>query len=149
SPSNGVTETVAPAALVVTANNATRGVGDPDPGFSATISGFVLNEGTAALGGRLSFTTTATAASPAGTYPIVPGGLVSSNYAITYANGTLTVTPASIAAVGVTITITPGALPHNYGTSIAFTATVAAAVGGAPRPTGTVQFAIDGVSVGG
>jgi hypothetical protein len=148
SASNGVTQTVAHAPLVVTANNATRGVGEPNPGFSATISGFVLNQGTADLGGKLTFTTTATAASPAGTYPIVPGGLVSNNYAITYSAGTLTVTPANASNVGVTITTAPTALPHAYGTPLAFTATVADTSPGAPTPTGTVQFAIDGVAVG-
>jgi hypothetical protein len=148
SPSNGVTETVAPAPLVVTANNATRGVAEPDPGFSATISGFVLNQGTADLGGKLNFTTTATAASPTGSYAIIPGGLVSNNYAITYAAGTLAITPASTSNVGVTITTAPGALPHDYGTPLAFTATVTATAPGAPTPTGTIQFAVDGVAFG-
>jgi len=86
------TITVNRAPLTVTANNATRRVGEPNPAFSATFSGFVNNEGPSVLGGTLSFTTSATATSPAGTYSIVPSGLTSNNYTITYVNGTLTVT---------------------------------------------------------
>ena len=39
-------------------------------------------------------TTTATLTSLVGSYPITVGGGVSSNYTITYANGTMTVTKA-------------------------------------------------------
>ena len=34
----------------------------------------------------------------AGSYSIVPGGLTSSNYTITFVNGVLTITPAALAA---------------------------------------------------
>lgn len=82
---------VTKASLTVRANNATRRVGESNPAFTASYSGFVNGQGPAALGGSLTFSTTATAASPAGTYDIVPGGLTSSNYAITFVKGTLTV----------------------------------------------------------
>jgi hypothetical protein len=149
SASNRVVETVAPAPLVVTASNVTRAVAQANPGFSVTIGGFVLNQETSDLGGNLSFTTTATAASPAGTYPIVPGGFISTNYAITYRTGTLIVTPAVTSDVGVTITTAPDALPHAFGTALTFTATVTGTQAGGPTPTGTIQFAIDGVTFGG
>jgi hypothetical protein len=83
---------VNPAPLTVRANDATRPGGAPNPTFTATYSGFVNNEGPSVLGGTLSFTTPATTTSPAGSYPIVPSGLTSTNYTITYVNGTLTVT---------------------------------------------------------
>jgi hypothetical protein len=87
------TITVNRAALTITANNATRAVGAANPTFSVSYAGFVNGENASALSGTLSITTTATATSPAGTYPIVPSGLTSSNYTITFVNGTLTVTP--------------------------------------------------------
>jgi hypothetical protein len=84
--------TITPAPLTITANNATRPVNQPEPPFSATYSGFQFGETPAALTGTLSLTTTATFASPAGPYPITPSGQSSTNYAISYVNGTLLVT---------------------------------------------------------
>jgi hypothetical protein len=89
---NAGTLTVTPVPLTVRANDATRRVGAPNPTFTATYSGFVNNEGPSVLGGTLSFTTPATTTSPVGSYPIEPSGLTSTNYTITYVNGTLTVT---------------------------------------------------------
>ena len=48
------------------------------------------------LGGALSFTTTATAASHVRSYAVTPTGLTSSDYAIRFADGTLSVTPAPL-----------------------------------------------------
>ncbi|MGQ9927615.1 MAG: MBG domain-containing protein [Chloroflexaceae bacterium] len=84
------------ASLTITANNVTRLVGKSNPAFTATFSGFANNDGPADLAGELNFSTSATASSPPGTYPIVPGGLSSPNYDISYVNGTLTVTNAQI-----------------------------------------------------
>ena len=86
---------VAPAPLVITADNATMVAGQPVPSFNVDYSGFVLGQGPAALNGTLSVTTSVTASSPAGSYSIVPSGLTSSNYAITYKDGTLTVAPTT------------------------------------------------------
>lgn len=44
----------------------------------------MLGETPAILGGTLTFDTTATTSSGPGAYPIVPGGLSSSNYAISF-----------------------------------------------------------------
>jgi hypothetical protein len=54
-------------------------------------STLVVVQGPSVLSGALTITTVATAASPAGSYPIIPGGLSSPNYAITYVDGILTV----------------------------------------------------------
>ena len=94
------TLTINPAPLTVTANNASKVFGAPNPAFTATITGFV-NGNTAATPGAYSggpaFSTTATAKSPVGIYPIVPsvGTLASTNYVFPPANfvdGTLTIT---------------------------------------------------------
>jgi len=83
------TLTINQAALTVTADNASKLVGAPNPTFTASYNGFVLGQGPSVLGGTLTFNTTATTSSPAGTYPITPGGLTSSNYNITFVDGTL------------------------------------------------------------
>ena len=91
---NGVL-TVSPAPLVVTAANASRLYGDPNPAFTGSISG-VKNGDTFSL----SFSSVATAASAVGTYPIVPALTDPNNklpnYAVTINNGTLTVNPAPL-----------------------------------------------------
>jgi hypothetical protein len=85
------TLTVNPAPLTVTANDAARLYGAANPAFTARYGGFVLGQGPGVLGGALAFATPATEASPAGHYAIVPSGLTSGNYAITFVPGTLTV----------------------------------------------------------
>ena len=87
------TLTVDPAPLTVTANDASRLVGDPNPPFSASFDGFVLGEDLGDLDGALRFATDATPASEAGDYAITPGGLRGANYAIAFVDGTLTVAP--------------------------------------------------------
>jgi hypothetical protein len=84
--------TVRPVPLLITANNANRAYGQPNPSFSATFSGFVNGEDTNVLGGILDLSTPALANSPVGTYPIMPSGLSATNYTLNYSNGTLTVT---------------------------------------------------------
>jgi hypothetical protein len=91
--------TVNSAQLLITAQNATRAYGQTNPSFTGTITGFVNGEDTNALGGAISFATPADTNSPVGTYPIVPSGLASTNYSITYSNGTLTVTPFGLSVV--------------------------------------------------
>src|SRR4029079_10743988 len=61
--------------------------------------GFVGSDSAASLGGTLSVTTTATATSPVGDYPITATGYTSNNYTINYVPGTLTVTKATATVV--------------------------------------------------
>jgi Ca2+-binding RTX toxin-like protein len=92
---------VAPAPLTITAVNATKLVGQPNPPFTVQYGGFVLGQGPSVLNGALIVTSPASAASTIGSYPIVPAGLSSPNYAITYVDGTLTVNgPIGPTAVG-------------------------------------------------
>jgi len=81
--------------LTVVIDNATRVYGDPDPAFTGTITGL---RGTDVI--TATYSTPATAASPVGTYPIVPtfndpGGVLD-NYNLIVTNGTLTITPAPL-----------------------------------------------------
>ncbi len=92
---------VLPAPLTIRAADASKIAGQPDPADSAMYSGFVLGQGPAALSGTLSFSTTADASSPAGSYPIIPGGLSSANYTIIYTSGTLDVAPPLVSITGV------------------------------------------------
>jgi hypothetical protein len=89
---NNGTLTVTPASLTIAADDATRGYGEPNPNFTATISGYVNGEDANDLSGTLVLTTTAQATSMPGDYPITPTGLSSANYSINFTAGTLTIT---------------------------------------------------------
>jgi filamentous hemagglutinin family protein len=82
---------VTPAPLSVVAADAEVTEGQPLPAFGAAYTGFVLDEGPEVLAGVLAVTTPATSASPPGTYPLIPDGVASPNYAISFVPGTLTV----------------------------------------------------------
>ncbi|MEP7021347.1 MAG: MBG domain-containing protein, partial [Pseudonocardiales bacterium] len=113
-----LTQTVNSAPLTITGDNASRTYGDPNPAFTASYSGFVNGDTVVSLGGALTLTTSAVPASSVGTYAIVPSGQTSSNYAITFVNGTLTVIKA-------TLTVTADPKSRGYGdANPAFTATI-------------------------
>jgi hypothetical protein len=103
-----VTSTVSvqvnPATLTVTANNLSQVVGTANPAFAASYSGFVNGDTAAVLSGSPAFSTTATASSPVGLYPITiaQGTLTAANYTFTFVNGMLSV----VAAPTVTLTTT-------------------------------------------
>jgi hypothetical protein len=83
------------ASLLVTAVNASKTQGSANPPLTVNYSGFVGSDTQAtAITGQPSVTTTATTASPSGTYPIDVslGSLASNNYTFTFVDGTLTVT---------------------------------------------------------
>jgi hypothetical protein len=116
-------QVVAAAPLTVTARDSTKVYGSPNPAFTASYSGFVLGQGPADLSGTLSFTTSASSTSHVGTYAVTPGGLSSSNYALTFVSGTLTVTPAPLSAAAVSFAATTG---------VPFTGTVATFINADP-----------------
>jgi hypothetical protein len=93
--SKQVALTVDPAPLTVTAD-ATRWYGRPDSTATviATYTGLVNGDTEATLGGPPAFTDNATLGSPPGKYSLTPYGLTTTNYKITYVDGTLTVIPA-------------------------------------------------------
>jgi hypothetical protein len=93
------TADILPSTLTVAADNQTRAFGAANPTFTSTITGFVNGESlaTSDVTGSPSLTTTATATSAAGSYPIAAsaGTLASANYSFAFVSGNLTVTPAS------------------------------------------------------
>jgi hypothetical protein len=92
---NGANLTVTPAPLSATADDQTRTYGAADPVFTGTLTGVRNGDDITAT-----YTTTATAASAVGGYPIQPvladpdGKL--GNYTVSLVNGTLTITPAAL-----------------------------------------------------
>jgi hypothetical protein len=90
------TLTVSPAALTITAANASKLYGAALPALTASYSGFVNGDTASSLATPPALTTAATAASPVGTYPITASGAAGANYSITYASGTLTVSQAAL-----------------------------------------------------
>jgi hypothetical protein len=105
----GGTLSITAVPLTITANNATRIYGVPNPTFTVSYSGFVLADGPAVLGGTLSLSTPAVASSAPGTYAITSSGLTSSDYTIAFGPGTLTVTAAPLSSTAQAITPTAGA----------------------------------------
>ncbi len=84
----------APAALTITADDQTRAAGAANPVFTASVTGFVRGDGVSHLATPIALATTATPASPPGSYPITASAASSPDYAITFAPGTLTVSAA-------------------------------------------------------
>ena len=66
------------------------------PALTASYSGFVNGDTVASLTTQPTLSTTATAASSVGSYVITASGAASTNYAITYSSGSITVTPAAL-----------------------------------------------------
>jgi hypothetical protein len=81
------------APLTITANNAARTYDATafSGGNGVTYSGFVGGETSSVLGGSLSYAGTAQGAVNAGSYAIAPQGVTSTNYAIAFENGILTI----------------------------------------------------------
>ncbi|WPU97007.1 MBG domain-containing protein [Mucilaginibacter sabulilitoris] len=88
--------TVTPAALTITANNATKTYGSVNPALSVSYNGFVGTDNASSLTTEPTIATTAVANSPVNTYPVTASGAVSSNYTIAYKPGILTVTPVAL-----------------------------------------------------
>jgi hypothetical protein len=104
------TLTVTPAPLTISADNKTKVYGAGNPALSAAFSGFVNGDDASCLDTPVELTTTATATSNVGTYPITASGAADANYTITFVNGTLTVKRAPL-------TITADNKTRTYGES--------------------------------
>jgi MBG domain (YGX type) len=103
--------TISPATLTVTAVSQSMGYGNAVPPLTASYSGFVNGDNASSLTVQPTLTTTATPASPVGTYPITVSGAVDPNYNINYQGGILTVT-------GAVLTITPNPASMTYGGTV-------------------------------
>ncbi len=121
------TFTVAQAPATVVATSGSRVYGTANPPLTYTINGFVNGDSQAtATSGAPAESTTATASSNVGTYPITvaAGTLTAKNYVFSFSNGVLTVTPA-------TLTLTAGNATRTYGVANpTFTGTLTGAVNG-------------------
>ncbi len=102
---------VLPAPLIVTAANASRAYGQANPVFTGAIAGVTNGDNITAT-----YSCSATAGSPAGTYPIIPSLLdpdnLQTNYQVTLVDGTLTVLQTAPAVAWTN----PG--PIAYGTAL-------------------------------
>lgn len=103
--------------LRVIANNDTVTYGDEIPDYTVEYDGFVNNENEEVLSGELSFACDYTNTSLVNTYAIVPSGLTSNDYEITFIDGTLTVERKAI-----TVTYTSTHKEVTYGDEEAWTA---------------------------
>lgn len=90
------TLTVVAAGLAITASSASTAYGGPVPAIMPTYVGFANGDTAANLTAAPTCTTTASSASPVGTYPTMCSGAVDANYAISYVAGTVTVRPAPL-----------------------------------------------------
>jgi gliding motility-associated-like protein len=111
------TLTVTTATLTVTANSPTKIYGAANPALTVSYSGFVGTDNAASLTTQPTATTTATAASPVGTYAVTAAGGASANYTFVYVAGTLTINKAAL-----TITADSKSMPFG-GTVPTLTAT--------------------------
>jgi MBG domain (YGX type) len=103
--------------LTITASSATRQYGQANPAFTVSYIGFVNGDGPGSLTGTLACSTTATATSPVGSYPVNCSGLASATYSISYVAGQFTITGAPLA-------VTANGASRQYGQpNPAFTAT--------------------------
>jgi hypothetical protein len=95
------TLTINPQPLTITANNVTQTFNTvPYSGANGvTYNGFINGQNSSVLSGSITYGGNSQGAVNVGTYAIIPSGQTSSNYAITYVNGTLTITPPPIAFV--------------------------------------------------
>jgi uncharacterized protein (TIGR03437 family) len=101
--------TIGQAALTITAEAKSRTYGAANPALTATITGFVNDETESVLSGALQLVTTATVSSAVGDYPISVSGYTSTNYAINYVAGTLTISKAVLTVTAENKTKTYGA----------------------------------------
>jgi hypothetical protein len=98
--SSVVTQTIYQAVLTVAANNVTRWVGKANPPLTARYIGIVAGDTADVLSGAPNLATTATPASPVGSYPITvtQGSLTNTtgNYSLAFTNGTLSVAESAM-----------------------------------------------------
>lgn len=113
---NTASLTINQANLTVNANSVSKTFdGAPYSPFTVSYSGFVNGDNAASLAGALTFSGSAVGATNKGAYQIMPAGLSSTNYSITFNPGTLTIDPAAVTA-------TAGGYTGGYDGNAHFTA---------------------------
>jgi hypothetical protein len=132
------TLTVTQAALTVSADPQSRAYGASNPSLTASSVGLVNGDTLVLIGVTPAVSTVATQSSVVGSYPItITGPATTTNYAIAYVNGTLTV-----AAAGTSVAASALPEPSTAGGTDTLSATVATTVAGGINPNneGTVTF---------
>ena len=99
---------VTPATLSIAASSALTSYGDAVPAITAAYSGFVNGDTAASLSTPPTCSTSATSASPVGSYPSSCSGAVDPNYAISYSDGSVQVGPAPLVVTASSASITYG-----------------------------------------
>ncbi|WP_186756552.1 MBG domain-containing protein [Echinicola salinicaeni] len=99
---------ITPAALTVTADDKSKVYGDAEPSLTVSYSGFVNGDDETALGGTLDVSRAA--GEDVGTYAITASGYTSSNYTISYVDGSFEITQAAL-------TVTADDQSKVYGTA--------------------------------
>jgi filamentous hemagglutinin family protein len=123
STATGAIGTITPARLTVTANNATTTYNAKgySGGNGVTYNGFVDGQTVAVLNGTLTYGGSSQGALNVGSYTLMPSGLASANYVITYGGGTLTLMPATLTYVATPVKVYAGqAIPPLTGTVTGF-----------------------------
>ena len=134
---------VARRPLVIRAAAARAVYGAPMPVWTAQYAGFVNGDTTNSLESQVILSSSASAGSLPGVYPITAGGARGSNYVITFEPGVLTVDPAQTA-----VSLVSSANPALGGQWIEFAFAASAVAPGAGIPTGRAQLRIDGTNAG-
>lgn len=114
---------ILPGGLIIRTNATSKTFGQPDPEFSVSFIGFVGDDDESVLEGELSFSRQA--GEDVGHYPVLPAGLSSTEYEITFLPANLSITPLSIL-------VTPDEIGKTYGEEdpeLSFTA-IPALIGG-------------------
>ena len=116
--------------------------------FTVGYAGFVTGEDETDLSGTLSFSGTATTAiNVANNYVITPGGLTSSNYTITFVDGTLEITKAALTVTASDDSKTYSGVAYSGGNGVTYSGFVngqtATVLGGTLAYSGTSQGAIN------
>jgi MBG domain-containing protein len=140
---------VNPQALTITANNATQTYNDvPYSGGNGVIySGFVNGQNSSVLGGTIAYGGSSQGAVNAGTYAIIPSNQTSSNYAINYVGGTLTINKAPLTITANNATQTYNDVPYSGGNGVIYSGFVngegASVLGGTIAYGGSSQGAVN------
>jgi hypothetical protein len=131
--------------LQVIANDAQRVYGQPNPAFTATITGFINGDTSAVVTGAPGFATTATQSSPVGTYSITPtqGTLSAANYTFAFVNGALTVNKSTLTVTANNVARVLGLSNPPLTTTISgfVNGDTAAVISGAPAVSTTATMA--------
>ncbi|PIG30274.1 filamentous hemagglutinin family protein [Janthinobacterium sp. 35] len=107
------TASITQAELGVKVGNAEKDQGNVNPAFTASYTGLLGNDTLAnEVSGNLAFSTPATIATPSGSYLVSAAGQTSTNYALTYTPGVLTVKPtearqSAVASVIAAVNVAP------------------------------------------